>query len=178
MIAYILQSSSIFTMDGGALFRVRIEARNRVLPEISEICLHKNEVGSYAYNDANTLLKKIERVLERKLFEDSSDGMKGLASNISNALNKYKSMINIKKRDVLVESRAAADLVSTEDSTVEPEITNNRYAHDKADRQNVFPLAAIGVKEGIVEGITKIVRKDIANPILRTTGNSDFKSVD
>ena len=43
-------------MDGGALFHVRTEARTRVLTEMSEIRLHKNEVGGYSYNNANTLL--------------------------------------------------------------------------------------------------------------------------
>ena len=47
-------------------------------------------------------------------------------------------------------------------------------AQDEADRQNVFRLTAIGVKEEIAEWITKIVRKDTTNPILRTTENSDF----
>ena len=42
----------------------------------------------------------------------------------------------------------------------------------------MFCLAAIYVKEWIAEGITKIVRKDITNPILQTTDNSDFKYVD
>ena len=117
-------------MDGGILLCVRTEASIRVLKEILEICLHKNEVCGYAYNDANTLLTQIERVLERKLFEDSSDGMKGLASDNSNALNEYKSTINIKNRDVLAASRAAANIVSTDKSTVEPEITNNSDAQD------------------------------------------------
>ena len=35
----------------------------------------------------------------------------------------------------------------------------------------------MGVKEGITEGITKIVGKDITNPIIQMTDNSDFKSV-
>ena len=48
--------------------------------------LHKNKVGGYAYNDANMLMMKIERVLERKLSEDFSDKMKGLVSNNINAL--------------------------------------------------------------------------------------------
>ena len=52
-------------MDGSALFRVPTEAKTRVLMEMSEICLHKNEVGGYAYNDANTLITHIERVLEQ-----------------------------------------------------------------------------------------------------------------
>ena len=54
---------------------------------MSEIRLHKNEVDSYAYNNANTLLTQIVRVLERQLFKDSADGMKGLASDVGNALN-------------------------------------------------------------------------------------------
>ena len=75
---------------------------------------------------------------------------------------------------MLAASRAAADIVSTNTSTVEPEIAINSNAQDEADRQNVFRLTAIGVKEEIAEGITKIVRKDTTNPILRTTENSDF----
>ena len=34
-------------MDGGALFRVRMEARTRVLTKMLDIRLHKNEVGGY-----------------------------------------------------------------------------------------------------------------------------------
>ena len=99
-----------------------------------EIRLHKNKGGGYAYNDANTLLTKIERVLERQLFEYSSDVMKVIASNNSNAINEYKSTINIKKRDVLASSRAAADIFSTNDSTVNLEIINNSNYQDKSDR--------------------------------------------
>ena len=51
--------------------------------------------------------------------------MKGLASNIINALNEYKSTVNIKKRDMLVASRAAANLVSNDNSTFKPEITSS-----------------------------------------------------
>ena len=79
---------------------------------------------------------------------------------------------------MLAASRAAADRSSTNDSTAKPEITNNSDAQEKSDRQNVFRLASIGVKEGIVEGITKIVGRDITNPILWMTDNSNFKSVD
>ena len=43
--------------------------------------------------------------------------------------------------------------------------------------ENVFRLAAIRFKEVIAEGIKKIVGRDTTNPILRTTDNSDFKSV-
>ena len=89
------------------VFRVRTEARTRILTGMSEIRLHKNEVGGYAYNEANTILTQIKCVLERQLFKDSADGMKGLASDVSNALNDYKSNVHIKNRDVLAVSRAA-----------------------------------------------------------------------
>ena len=36
-----------------------------------DIC--KNEVGGYAYNDANTLVTEIERILAEQLFKDSTD---------------------------------------------------------------------------------------------------------
>ena len=167
-----------FTRDGGALFRVRTEEKTRVLTEMSEIRLHKNEVDGNSCNNMNTLLTQIERVLERQLFEDSSDGMKVLASDFNNALNNYKSTLHIKKRDMLVATISAAKRASTDDSTVEPDINNNSDTQDETDWQNVFRLAAIGVKEGIAEEITKIVRRDITNPIFQTMDNRDFKSVD
>ena len=86
--------------------------------------------GGYAYNDVNTLLTQIERVLKRQLYKDSANRMKVLASNIRNALNEYRSTIHIKNRYLIASSRAAADLVSTDDSTVELEITNNSDAQD------------------------------------------------
>ena len=52
-----------FNMVGGALLCVHTKARTRVLTEMSEIRLHKNEIGGYAYNDANTLITKTKRIL-------------------------------------------------------------------------------------------------------------------
>ena len=43
---------------------------------------------------------------------------------------------------------------------------------------NTYRLAAIGVKEGVAAGNTKIVGKDITNPILRMAYGISFKSVD
>ena len=41
-----------------------------------------------------------------------------------------------------------------------------------------FHLAAIGVNEGIADGVTNIVGRDIINPILVMTDGSYLKSVD
>ena len=53
-------------MDGGAIFRLRNYARKAVTGEMTVLRLHKNEVGGYAYNDADVLCKQIDRVMERK----------------------------------------------------------------------------------------------------------------
>ena len=107
-------------MGGGALFRVRTEARARVMTKMSAICLHKNEVGGYAYNGANMLLRQFKQVLKRQVYEDSSNEMKGLTRDISNTLNEYRSTLNTKKRDVLGASKVAANIVGTNDRTVNP----------------------------------------------------------
>jgi ElaB/YqjD/DUF883 family membrane-anchored ribosome-binding protein len=145
---------------------------------MANLILHKNEVGGYAYNDAQTLILQINRVLEQQLYEDSTDGMKGLTSKIPNALTKYKSNVSIKKRDVLSQSKAQAKAASSDANTVAPEITTNADAHEEAHRQNEFRLAAIGIKEAIAKGITSLVGEAITNPILRTADGSDFKNVD
>ena len=72
--------------------------------------------------------------------------MKGLVSNVSNKLNEFKSTIHINNRYVLAASIASVKRASTSDSTVKLEITNKSDAQDRSDRQNVFRLAAIGVK--------------------------------
>ena len=112
------------------------------------------------------------------MFEESTNGMKGLVSDVGNALNDYKSTVHIKKRDVLASLIGAAKIAITGDSTIKSVIDNNSNTQDKANRQNVFRFVVIGVKEGITERLTKIVGRDITNPILRTTDNSSFKSVD
>jgi len=42
---------------------------------------------------------------------------------------------------------------------------------------NTYQLVVIGVKEGVAAGITKIIGKDITNPILRTVDGISFRSV-
>ena len=72
-----------------------------MLAAFATIGIHKNEVGGYAYNNVNTLITEIKRVLAEQLFEDSMDGMKGLLSTTKNTLPEYKATISIKRKDVL-----------------------------------------------------------------------------
>ena len=91
----------------------------------------------------------------------------------------YKATISIKRKDLLKDSKDAADCLSNSSgTTIQPEIATNSDAQEEADRQNTYRLGAIGVKERVAAGITKLVGKDITNPILRTTDGISFKSVD
>ena len=87
-------------MEGGALFKVWSEAKERVLAAFVVINILKNEVDGYAYNDANTLVTEIKCILAEQLFEDSTDGMKGLLSTATKTLTEYKATISIKRKDV------------------------------------------------------------------------------
>ena len=107
--------------------------------------------------------------------------MKGLLRMAKNTLMEYKTKttISIKRKDVLKDSKDAADRLSNSSgTTVQPEIATNSNTQEEADRQNTYQLMAIRVKEGVAAGITKIVGKDITNPILRTSDGISFKSVD
>jgi len=99
-------------MEGAALFKVRSEAKEQVLVTFTAIDLRKNEVGGYAYNDANTLVTEIEQVLAERLFEDSTDGMKGLLSTGKNTLMDFKAHISLKRLDFLKDSKDTADCLS------------------------------------------------------------------
>jgi hypothetical protein len=98
-------------MEGGALFKVRSEAKEQELAAFAAINKCKNEVGGYTYNDANTLVTEIQ------LFD--------------NTLTEYKATISIKRKDVLKDSKDAADRLSNSSgTTVQPEITTKTDSED------------------------------------------------
>ena len=72
-------------------------------------------------------------------------------------------------------SLEAAVIVS---STTAVEIMINADAQEEANHQNVFWLACIGVKEGMVKEITVRVRTSITNPVLRHPDGVRMKKVD
>ena len=164
--------------DGRALFRVRSDSQARLKSQMQQISIHKNDIGSYKYKSAVTLIKQINRVLKHQLFEESSDGMVGLGSATPNTLTGYQSNVAIKKSDVKKQSIAEAEAASSKDNIVAPKVTMNADAQDEADRQNTARLAAIGIKWFIVAAITSIVGAQITNPILCTTDGLDFRTVD
>jgi hypothetical protein len=164
-------------MDGSD-FRVRGDTCVQVTMEISELKLHKNEDGGYAYDDALILEKQIERVFERQYYESSSDGMKRLLAATTNSLNAILPTKLVTRSSVLEASKTAAAAESTSTNTVDPEIMTNVNAQEEADRINMFRLASIGAKEGAAAGISKVVGTDITDATLCTNNGQDFKTVD
>jgi phosphotransferase system HPr-like phosphotransfer protein len=162
-------------MDNAALFRVRTEAAERIKVAMAAHKLPKDSVGGYRYNHAVTFVENIEGVLEDEYFEAAKDGMKGLLSATANELTGFKANVAITRADVKKASLAAAALVS---STTAAEITTNEDAQEEANRQNVFRLASIGVKEGMAREITARVGASITNPILRHPDGVRMKKVD
>jgi len=162
-------------MDNAALFRVRTEAAERIKAAMVAHKLPKDSVGGYKYNHAVTFIENIEGVLEDEYFEAAKDGMKGLTSEEPNELTGFKANVAITKADVKKASLEAAALVS---STTAAEITTNEDAQEEANRQNVFRLASIGVKEGMAREITARVGVSITNPILRHPDGVRMKKVD
>ena len=76
----------------------------------------------------------------------------------------------------MADEATAANTSSGE--VIAPKIITNNDAQDEADRKNMYRLAAIGVKEGVAAGITKLVGADVTNPILRLADGTDFKTID
>ena len=145
---------------------------------MQELSITKNNVGRYEYNAAVTLIKQINRVLEKQLFEESADGMVGLGRKTPNMLTNFNSNVTIKKSYLKRQSIAKAQAASSTINIIAPEITTNANAQDEANRQNTAQLAAIRVKETIASAITSIVGAQITNLILRTIDGSYFRTVD
>ena len=55
--------------DGRSLFRICSDAQARMKAHMQELLIIKNDVVGYEYNNAVTLIKQINLVLEQQLFE-------------------------------------------------------------------------------------------------------------
>jgi hypothetical protein len=138
-------------MEEGAIFKVRFKDKELMMAAFTAIDLRKSKARSYTYNDVNTLVTEIERVLAEQLLKDSIDRMKGLLSKTQNTLTKYIANISIKikQKDVLADLKATAEcLFVCTGMIILPEITTNTYNQEETDRLITYQLAAIRVKEG------------------------------
>jgi len=105
--------------------------------------------------------------------------MAKLLDNGSNLLTTVKSTGAITAGHVLtVSKKKADDLTASKGTTVLPVFTKRIEAQEEADRLNVINQSVIGAKEGVVDGITKLVGSNIIDTILLTADCSDHKSMD
>ena len=74
--------------------------------------------------------------------------------------------------------KRADKLSTTTGKTILPTFNTRTDPQEEADRLNVINQSVIGTKEGIVEAVSKLVRNDITDAILRTPDCSDHKSID
>ena len=83
-------------------YKVRDESRARLKKAILGLSLKKNESGNYNHADAQILIKRTSRELEREHNEFTTDGMKGLTSNNStNKLLALCSNVTIAWQDII-----------------------------------------------------------------------------
>ena len=155
-------------------FRIRGETCDRVTKAVSALTLHKHERRGYAYDDARIFEKQVERELERHHCEHN-DGMKGLLSAQPTSTNVLRSNKVATRSSILAASKAAAAKATSEAGAgaakIGPEITTNNDAREEADCVNMFRLAVIGAKEGVVVGIRAVVGNNITDkPCERQTG--------
>ena len=130
-------------MEGGALFKVRSEAKERVLAAFAAIDIRKNEVGGYAYNDANTLITEIKRVLAEQLFEDSMDEMTGLLNTAKNTLMEYKVTSSIKCKDGEKAAMVSQETESAYATTKSKGGIRNRHRSKSSNGKNVLEYNAL-----------------------------------
>ena len=134
--------------------------------------LPKDSVGAYKYNNPVTFIENTKGVPKDKYFEAATDGIKGLVDKILNDLTKCKVKLAIPKADVKKTSLGAAALISSKTAA---KITIHEDDQEEANRETVFRLACIVVKEGMVREITDRAGNNVTNPVLRHANRVRFK---
>ena len=103
--------------------------------------------------------------------------MKVFLADATNDLNSIKSNKLVNRSSVIKASKRATEAATAlANLTVDPAIKTNQDAQEEANRLNMFRLAAIGLKEGVAVGISKVFGTDITDTTLRTTDGKDYKT--
>ena len=163
-----------------ACYTARATTKQQVLDGFEKLTLAKNEHGQFTHDAILLLCKGIKRVLISQFNpSDPGNGMTKLLEAGDNILTLVKATDAITAESVLAESKAEATRLTTLTGiAVQPVFVKRIEAQEEADRLNVINQSVIGAKEGVTEGVTKLVGSDITDTILRTSDGSDYKSVD
>jgi hypothetical protein len=104
-------------------------------------------------------------------------GMAKLLEDGSNILTNVKPTDAITANSVLKAAKTKADVaLKAAPSTIAPTITSRSEAQEEAN--HVINQLVIGMKEGVVEAVTKLVGSNITDAVLQTADGSNHKSID
>ncbi len=147
---------------------------------VNKLTLQTNKCGQYTHDAILLLQKGIRHVLISQFNpSDPGKGMEKLLNDNNNLLTLVKSTDAIMVSYVIKEVKQRGDeLTASTNKTASPSITAQAEAQEEADQLNVINESVIGVKEGVVKAITKLVGSDVTNAILQMADGSDLKSID
>ena len=165
----------------------RGEARDTVMGMMAHVNLTTNSNKQYTHDEFIKVQNIVVRVLAEtynKLLLDRK-GMSELLEEALNDVNKIKTTQTVSYKIVLQESKdeaaKATKAAKTKDSnaaTIAPLIPDIKAARAEADRCNMYIQQVVGIKEGMVLALHKIVRAHIINKIAKTPNGSDNVSID
>jgi hypothetical protein len=158
-----------------ACYTTRATTKQQVIEGIGKLALQTNKHGQYTHDTILLLQKGIHRVLVSQFNpSDPGKGMEKLLEDGTNLLTNVKSTNAITANSVLKAAKARADAaLKASSTTITPTITSQSEAQEEADRLNVINQLVIGVKEGVVEAVMKLVGSDITDAFLRTADSSN-----
>lgn len=167
-------------------YTARATTREQVKEAPGLLEFPKTSAGRYNYDDANTFVAKVERILRETInMLDPANSMFGLLRSSTDATN-LSAIAAIKLNHVATattvlaeaKDKAAANNAVAGTDTIKPEFETKAEAQDEADRINLACQAIIGAKEGATQAITAKVGSMITNPVLRAPGSSTTKGID
>ena len=164
-----------------ACYMARATTKQQVLKGINKLTLHTNKHGQCMHDAILLIQKGIQRILVSQ-FNPSNPGKEGMVKLLDdgdNILTQVQSINPITAKSVLKLAKNRADTLSTmTGKSILPTITTQTEAQEEADRLNVINQSVIGAKEGVVKAISKLIRSNITDTILRTADGSNHKSID
>jgi hypothetical protein len=163
-----------------ACYMARATMKQQVIKGIGKLTLQTNKHGQYTHNSILLLQKGIRHVLISQFNpSNSGKGMAKLLEDGSNLLTIVKLTDAITADSVLKAAKNKADkTLKAASAMIAPAITLHSEAQEEADRLNVINQLVLGMKDGIVEAMTKLVGSDITNAVLQTADGSNHKSID
>ena len=166
-----------------ACFIAPATTRKHVQDSIGKLVLPKNASGQYNHEDITTFFNAVARILKSK-FNPANPGNSMAQLLVSHTAMPPSLLYTVKLMDVATvasvfsASGAAVQATSTATVTVLPSITTHADAQDLADCNNQTNQAIIGSKEGATKAIVLQVGSDITHAVVRSTHNTNLKSID